>query len=149
MFKNKQKFILVAAVLVIIISAVFIASQALGVAVVGNLNMAGFKITKLGGDTDEEKFEAANEYYVDSSIAPPSALPNYFPKWDSAKKLTQSNVVESGSGVGLGVADPKYTLDIGGAMRFQPITAPTAAEGVIYYDSAAKAVKFFDGTQWR
>jgi N-acetylneuraminic acid mutarotase len=42
-----------------------------------------------------------------------------------------------------------YKLDIGGALRLQPSSAPIGANGVIYYDSTANKFKCFENGAWK
>lgn len=146
-----KKIVIFSGVTGALLGAVIFAHYVFGVFLGGNINMGGYKITNLGGNVppDDVKFEAVNKGYVNSAIAPPSVLPNYLPKWDNFKALTRSNVYDSGSAVGVNMANPQYALDLGGAMRLQPGSAPTALEGAVYYDSSDKNMKYYDGTQWR
>jgi hypothetical protein len=43
--------------------------------------------------------------------------------------------------VGIGTTTPSYKLDVSGAMRLIPSSAPTAARGVMYYDTTASKFK--------
>jgi len=81
--------------------------------------------------------------------------------------LTQGSILFAGSGglisqdntnlfwdnvnkcLGVGTATPAYRLDIVGALRLQPSSAPTLANGVIYYDSTANKFKFGEGNSWK
>jgi hypothetical protein len=51
--------------------------------------------------------------------------------------------------VGIGTTIPSYKLDIVGALRLQPSSAPTGANGVIYYDSTANKFKCFENGAWK
>jgi hypothetical protein len=51
--------------------------------------------------------------------------------------------------VGIGTTTPSYKLDIAGALRLQPSSAPTGANGVIYYDSTANKFKCYEGGAWK
>jgi hypothetical protein len=51
--------------------------------------------------------------------------------------------------VGIGTTAPDYKLDIAGALRLQPSSAPTGANGVIYYDSTANKFKCYEGGAWK
>jgi hypothetical protein len=35
-----------------------------------------------------------------------------------------------------------------GGLKFKPQSAPTAEEGTVYYDSATKKLKVYNGTSW-
>jgi hypothetical protein len=50
--------------------------------------------------------------------------------------------------VGIGTTAPAYKLDIAGALRLQPSSAPIGANGVIYYDSTANKFKCFENGAW-
>jgi parallel beta-helix repeat protein len=81
--------------------------------------------------------------------------------------LTQGSILFAGSGglisqdntnlfwdnvnkcLGVGTATPAYRLDIVGALRLQPSSAPTLANGVIYYDSTANKFKFGEDNSWK
>jgi hypothetical protein len=51
--------------------------------------------------------------------------------------------------VGIGTTAPGYRLDIAGALRLQPGSAPAGANGVIYYDATANKFKCFENGAWR
>ena len=51
--------------------------------------------------------------------------------------------------VGIGTTAPAYKLDIVGALRLQPSSAPIGANGVIYYDSTANKFKCFENGAWK
>jgi hypothetical protein len=51
--------------------------------------------------------------------------------------------------VGIGTTAPSYKLDIAGALRLQPSSAPTGANGVIYYDSTANKFKCYENGAWK
>jgi hypothetical protein len=52
------------------------------------------------------------------------------------------------SNVGIGTTTPAYKLDIAGALRLQPSSQPTGANGVIYYDSTANKFKCYEDGAW-
>ena len=60
------------------------------------------------------------------------------------------NIILSPSGnVGIGIVSPEYKLDINGALRLQPSSQPTGANGVIYYDSAENKFKCYQNGAWQ
>ncbi|RLI90208.1 MAG: hypothetical protein DRO95_06610, partial [Candidatus Altiarchaeales archaeon] len=50
--------------------------------------------------------------------------------------------------VGIGETEPEYKLDIAGALRLQPGSAPTGVNGVIYYDSSEDKFKCYQAGSW-
>jgi hypothetical protein len=56
-------------------------------------------------------------------------------------------LTETGN-VGIGTTGPAYKLDIAGALRLQPSSAPTGANGVIYYDSTENKFKCYQNGAW-
>jgi len=51
--------------------------------------------------------------------------------------------------VGIGTTNPSYKLDVNGALRLQPSSAPTGSAGVIYYDSTDGKFKIYVGGTWQ
>jgi hypothetical protein len=51
--------------------------------------------------------------------------------------------------VGIGTTAPGYRLDIAGALRLRPGSAPAGANGVIYYDATANKFKCFEDGVWK
>ena len=51
--------------------------------------------------------------------------------------------------VGIGTTAPAYKLDVAGALRLQPSSAPSGANGVIYYDSGENKFKCFQAGSWQ
>jgi len=51
--------------------------------------------------------------------------------------------------VGIGTTAPGYKLDVAGALRLQPSSAPTGVNGVIYYDSNANKFKCYEDGSWK
>jgi hypothetical protein len=50
--------------------------------------------------------------------------------------------------VGIGTTAPGYKLDIAGALRLRPSSAPTGANGVIYYDSTVNKFRCYENGAW-
>jgi len=51
--------------------------------------------------------------------------------------------------LGIGTSNPAYTLDIAGPLRLQPTATPTAANGVIYYDSSLNKFRCYENGTWK
>jgi hypothetical protein len=51
--------------------------------------------------------------------------------------------------LGIGTSSPAYTLDIAGPLRLQPTATPTAANGVIYYDSSLNKFRCYENGTWK
>jgi|GEM_PF-4357985 len=52
--------------------------------------------------------------------------------------------------VGIGTVYPSQKLEVNGAVRFVPMSAPSnPTAGTLYYDSSTNSFKFYDGTRWR
>jgi hypothetical protein len=50
--------------------------------------------------------------------------------------------------VGIGATDPGYKLDVNGALRLRPGSAPTGANGVMYYDSGSNKFRCYQNGAW-
>ncbi|MEM4662727.1 MAG: hypothetical protein QXM75_01770 [Candidatus Diapherotrites archaeon] len=50
--------------------------------------------------------------------------------------------------IGIGTSTPSYKLDVNGPMRLMPSTAPTGANGVIYYDSSTNKFRCYENGAW-
>jgi trimeric autotransporter adhesin len=56
--------------------------------------------------------------------------------------------IQSNGNVGIGTTTPAYKLDVVGALRLQPSSAPTGANGVIYYDSSSNKFRCYQNGSW-
>jgi trimeric autotransporter adhesin len=56
--------------------------------------------------------------------------------------------ITSTGNVGIGTTAPAYKLDVVGALRLQPSSAPTGANGVIYYDSSSNKFRCYQNGSW-
>jgi hypothetical protein len=51
--------------------------------------------------------------------------------------------------VGIGTTGPTQKLEVNGAIRYTPMSAPSSPqEGTVYYDSTAKKLKVYNGSAW-
>ena len=50
--------------------------------------------------------------------------------------------------VGIGTTAPAYKLDVAGALRLQPSSAPPGANGVIYYDASLNKFRCYQNGAW-
>jgi len=74
---------------------------------------------------------------------------NYIPKFTDDTTIANSVIYESENNIGIGTTTPAYKLDINGALRLQPSSAPIDGNGVIYYDSTANQFKFYQNGGWQ
>jgi hypothetical protein len=58
-------------------------------------------------------------------------------------------LVRTTGNVGIGTTAPEYRLDIAGALRLRPGSAPAGANGVIYYDATVNKFKCFENGVWK
>jgi hypothetical protein len=77
-----------------------------------------------------------------------SGTTNYLAKFTGSTTIGNSNIFDNGTNVGIGTTTPSYKLDIVGALRLQPSSAPTGANGVIYYDSSSNKFRCYQNGAW-
>ena len=70
-----------------------------------------------------------------------------YPYWE----ITQDNTMAiMGGRVGINTTAPQRELQVKGAIRIEPSSAPTSpAAGDMYYDSTANKLRVYDGTTWK
>src|SRR4030042_3539691 len=64
--------------------------------------------------------------------------------WNDQERLS----IASSGNVGIGETGPSYKLDVAGALRLQPGSAPTGANGVMYYDSGTNKFRCYVNGAW-
>jgi hypothetical protein len=57
-------------------------------------------------------------------------------------------IIDTNRNIGIGTTNPAYKLDVVGAFRLQPSSAPTGANGVIYYDSSSNKFRCYQNGSW-
>lgn len=58
-------------------------------------------------------------------------------------------LVDNLGNVGIGTANPGYKLAVNGPLQLQGTSAPTGANGVIYYDSASNKFRCYENGSWK
>jgi site-specific recombinase XerD/cytoskeletal protein CcmA (bactofilin family) len=61
---------------------------------------------------------------------------------------TERMRIAAGGSVGIGTTNPSYTLDVNGALRLNPSSAPTGSNGVMYYDSSSSKFRCYQNGSW-
>jgi hypothetical protein len=66
----------------------------------------------------------------------------YWGTWGERMRITRDG------SVGVGTPSPAYKLDVNGVLRLQAVSAPTGANGVIYYDSSTNKFRCYQNGAW-